>query len=334
MRPFRGSDGSPYVGEAVRSSRGAVPPSPTHRGRFPANPAAARLRPGPDGPCARRELAASRPRLPVDEDSRSYARAAHDAGRAPGVTHGLGRRYPVSDPALNPRQVDGFFAAGALGLLPQVPEAPPRPLPGRTARQAFTTWLVSIGVGALGWILFASVFCRAAQPVVPPRRSGAAGAGRGVRVRAALRPAAGPGGGGVPRRADRRLHHVAADGRRLLGSQRPRGRQLPGTLGLPRRLGARRQGHRAVGAGPRGGPAGALPLTGATRSAPGVDRDRVGSQVPGARPALRHPAAAAVSRRCRAGRGRRVRSAAPSSRRAGAGRGRRSGRPSRGRAPR
>ena len=64
----------------------------------------------------------------------------------------------MSDPALNPRQVDGFLAARALKLLPQVPDAPPRPLPGRTARQAFTTWLVSIGVGALGWILFASVF--------------------------------------------------------------------------------------------------------------------------------------------------------------------------------
>ena len=62
----------------------------------------------------------------------------------------------MSDPALTPRQVDGFFAAQALGLLPQVPQAPPSPLPRRTARRAFIGWLVSILVGALAWIVFVS----------------------------------------------------------------------------------------------------------------------------------------------------------------------------------
>src|SRR6476620_6983419 len=119
MRPFRGSDGSPYVGEAVRSSRGSVPPSPRAR-RVAASPA------------RRRGLALLR------------------SGRAPRGARP--RRHPrsrkavaVSDRALNPRQVDGFLAARALKLLPRVPDAPPRPLPGRTARQAFTAWLVSIG---------------------------------------------------------------------------------------------------------------------------------------------------------------------------------------------
>lgn len=64
----------------------------------------------------------------------------------------------MSDPALTPRQVDGYFAARALGLLPQVPEVPPSPLPRRTARRAFIAWLVSIVVGAVAWVLFASVF--------------------------------------------------------------------------------------------------------------------------------------------------------------------------------
>jgi hypothetical protein len=58
---------------------------------------------------------------------------------------------------LTPRQVDGYPAARALGLVPRVPEAPPWPLPARTARRAFSTWVVTMAAGAAGWALFASV---------------------------------------------------------------------------------------------------------------------------------------------------------------------------------
>jgi hypothetical protein len=65
----------------------------------------------------------------------------------------------VSDEStVTPRQVDGFLAAQAIGLLPRVPELPPSPLPRRTARRAFVEWLLCVAMGGLSWVLFASVF--------------------------------------------------------------------------------------------------------------------------------------------------------------------------------
>lgn len=76
----------------------------------------------------------------------------------------------MSDPGLSPRQVEGFSAAQALGLLPCVPEAPPS-LRRRTARRAFVAWLAWIAGGAVAWFVVASVLrglLDRVSPVVGP----------------------------------------------------------------------------------------------------------------------------------------------------------------------